>query len=76
MDKMINMYWSVIGEDLQELVKIAENKPITTQNNYGNYLGLLTQLKGELGLNTAKILLIKAGGNELGIEDASKIIKP
>ena len=73
MDKMINMYWSVIGEDLQELVKIAENKPVTTRNNYGNYLGLLTQLKGELGLNMAKALLIKAGGNKAGIEDASKI---
>ena len=70
---MISMYWSVIGEDLQELVKIAENKPVTTQNNYGNYLGLLTQLKGELGLNTAKALLIRAGGNRAGIESTSKI---
>ena len=70
---MINKYWSIIGEDLQKLVKIAENKPKTTQNNYGNYLGLLTQLKGELGLNMAKALLIKAGGNKAGIEDASKI---
>ena len=70
---MINKYWSIIGEDLQKLVKIAENKPLTTQNNYGNYLALLTQLKGELGLNMAKALLIKAGGNKAGIEDASKI---
>ena len=73
MDDMINKYWSIIGEDLQKLVKIAENKPNTTQNNYGNYLALLTQLKGELGLNMAKALLIKAGGNKAGIEDASKI---
>jgi hypothetical protein len=73
MDNMINKYWSIIGEDLQKLVKIAENKPKTTQNNYGNYLALLTQLKGELGLNMAKALLIKAGGNKAGIEDASKI---
>ena len=73
MDNMINIYWSIIGEDLQKLVKIAENKPKTTQNNYGNYLALLTQLKGELGLSMAKALLIKAGGNKAGIEDASKI---
>jgi len=49
--------------------------PYTTQNNYGKYLGILTTLKPQTGLENAVQLLIMAGGNKRGILDASKILK-
>ena len=55
-------------------MKQAEKRPYTTQNNYGEYLKLLTMLKPQIGLNNAVQLLIMAKGNKQGILDAKKII--
>ena len=60
---------------LEEVVRNAESTPYSTRNNYGKYLGLLTSLKPQLGLDNAVQLLIMAGGNRRGVVDASNILK-
>ena len=69
-----NVLWNTIKDDLREMIKLIESKPKTTQDNYGSYLHLLTDLKSQIGLDIAKTLLIKAGGNKNGINSACRII--
>ena len=69
-----SLFNSIQGE-LKEIVKEAESMPYSTQNNYGKYLGILTMLKPQTGLDNAVQLLIMAGGNKRGILDASNILK-
>jgi len=66
--------WDIIKNDLKKLVLNVESKPKTTQDHYGEYLHLLTRLKSQIGLDIARSLLIKAGGNENGINSACRII--
>ena len=66
--------WDIIKNDLKKFVVNVESKPKTTQDNYGSYLHLLTDLKSQIGLDIAKTLLIKAGGNKNGINSACRII--
>ena len=75
-EKILSDYWDLIGNDLKQLVKSAHSKPKIYQNNYGYYLGLLTQLK-ESGIytSTSAMLLILAGADVDGIKAAVKIIK-
>jgi len=73
-DKYIKSLFNSIRSELIELVNQAEKMPYTTQNNYGEYLKLLTMLKPQIGLDNAVQLLIMAKGNEQGILDAKKII--
>ena len=73
-DKYIKSLFNSIRSELIELVNQAEKMPYTTQNNYGEYLKLLTMLKPQTGLNNAVQLLIMAKGNKQGILDAKKII--
>ena len=73
-DKYIKSLFNSISSELIELVKQAEKMPYTTQNNYGEYIKLLTMLKPQVGLNNAVQLLIMARGNKQGIFDAKKII--
>ena len=73
-DKYIKSLFNSISSELIELVKQAEKMPYTTQNNYGEYLKLLSMLKPQICLNNAVQLLIMAKGNEQGILDAKKII--
>ena len=73
-DKYIKSLFNSIRSELIELVKQAEKMPYTTQNNYGEYLKLLTMLKPQIGLDNAVQLLIMAKGNKQGILDAKKII--
>ena len=73
-DKYIKSLFNSIRSELIELVNQAEKMPYTTQNNYGEYLKLLTMLKPQIGLNNAVQLLIMAKGNKQGILDAKKII--
>ena len=78
MQSITNQYlkslFNSIQAELIELVNQAEKMPYTTQNNYGEYLKLLTMLKPQIGLNNAVQLLIMAKGNKQGILDAKKII--
>lgn len=73
-NKYIKSLFNSISTELIELVKQAEKMPYTTQNNYGEYLKLLTMLKPQIGLNNAVQLLIMAKGNKQGLLDAKKII--
>ena len=73
-DKYIKSLFNSISSELIELVKQAEKMPYTTQNNYGEYLKLLTMLMPQIGLDNAVQLLIMAKGNKQGILDAKKII--
>ena len=73
-DKYIKSLFNSISSELIELVKQAEKMPYTTQNNYGEYLKLLTMLKPQIGLDNAVQLLVMAEGNKKGILDAKKII--
>ena len=73
-DKYIKSLYNSIRSELIELVNQAEKMPYTTQNNYGEYLKLLTMLKPQIGLNNAVQLLIMAKGNKQGLLDAKKII--
>jgi hypothetical protein len=62
---------------LREIVQEIESRPETTQNRYGDYLSLLSQLNERKPLPTFWALcLVIAGGNKQGIESALKIIKP
>jgi hypothetical protein len=74
-NKYLKSLFNSIGNDLKLLIKKAENRPYTTQNNYGAYMDLLTMLKPQLGLDNAVKLLILAGGNKLGIKQAKQILK-
>ena len=73
MSNIIDKYWEIIGRDLTLLMSEINNSPITTRNHYGRYISILTDLKEQVGLGIAKDLLIRAGGNKAGIEDASRI---
>jgi len=74
-NKYLKSLFNSISSELIELVKKAEKKPYTTQNNYDAYLPLLTSFKSQLGLDNAVKLLIMAGGNKQGILEAKKILK-
>ena len=74
-NKYLKSLFNSIQSELKEIVRQAESMPYSTQNNYGKYLSILTALKPQLGLDNAVQLLIMAGGNRLGILDASKILK-
>jgi len=73
-NKYLKSLFNSISTELIELVKQAEKMPYTTQNNYGQYLKLLTMLKPQIGLNNAVQLLIMARGNKQGLLDAKNII--
>ena len=73
-DKYIKSLFNSIRSELIELVNQAEKMPYTTQNNYGEYIKLLTMLKPQVGLNNAIQLLVMAKGNKQGLLDAKKII--
>ena len=71
---IINKYYDIIGSELEEMVKNVENKPETTRNRYGNYMELISFLiDAKVNKNIASKLLIKAGGNIAGVNDAMKI---
>jgi len=72
--ELFNKYNEIIGCDVSQLVKRAENKVITTQNNYGNYLPLLIELKKSIEISLAALLLIYHGANKLGVQSCIKIL--
>ena len=64
-----------LGKYLENQVKKINDKISTTKNNYGDYLNLLTFLiDGKINKVHSMQLLIKAGGDINGINDAMRII--
>ena len=64
-----------LAKDLREHVARIEAKPETTQNHYGDYLGLIGIFDGPDG-QSRQILaaaLIEAGANPQGVKSALKI---
>ena len=73
---MVEKYYSLLKDELQYIVKRIKKQPVTTRNNYGNYYSQIIELKNITNLNYKIIaeLLIRAGGNINGINDAMRII--
>jgi|TARA_Y100000034_G_C6663211_1_gene290859 hypothetical protein len=68
-------YWETLEDEITYLVKSIDKKPKLYQNNYGHYMGALNSLKKSgLPLSLGSYLLIKGGGNHIGILDALKIM--
>ena len=64
-----------LGNYLENKIININNKISTTKNNYGDYMQLITfLLDGKINKINAVQLLIKAGGNINGINDAMRII--
>ena len=65
----------ILGNYLEDQVIKINNKIQTTKNNYGDYIPLITfLLDGKINKTNAMQLLIKAGGNINGINDAMRVI--
>ena len=65
----------ILGNYLEDQVIKINNKVQTTQNNYNEYMHLITfLLDGKINKTNAMQLLIKAGGNINGINDAMRVI--
>ena len=65
-----------LAQDLREHVAKIEKKPATTQNHYGDYLGLIGSIANG-NKNVAKIVvsaLLEAGANHTGVAAAYKIM--
>ena len=64
-----------LGNYLENKIININNKIKTTQNNYNEYMNLITfLLDGKINKTDAMQLLIKCGGNINGINDAMRII--
>ena len=64
-----------LGNYLELKILQLNNKIKTTQDNYGDYIPLITfLLDGKINKTNAVLLLIKAGGNINGINDAMRVI--
>ena len=64
-----------LGNYLELKILQIKNKIKTTQNNYGDYIPLITfLLDGKINKTNAMQLLIKCGGNINGINDAMRVI--
>ena len=64
-----------LGNYLELKILQIKDKIKTTQNNYGDYIPLITfLLDGKINKTNAMQLLIKAGGNINGINDAMWVI--
>ena len=72
---IIDKYYEIIGDYLEEQVIRIENKVPTTKDRYGDYLHLISVLMGEkIPKNIARDLIIKAGGNYHGVTSAMQSI--
>ena len=87
---MINKKWNIdkyynliidndqnitLGNYLENKIININNKVSTTQNDYNDYMYLITfLLEGKINKNNIMQLLIKCGGNINGINDAMRII--
>ena len=72
---MLNEYYKLIGNEVEQMVKKVENKPKTTQDWYGDYMHLISVLTdNKIPIGIACQLLIKCGGNAKGVMAARKCI--
>ena len=72
---MLNEYYKLIGNQVEQMVNKVENKPKTTQDRYGDYMHLISVLiDNKLPIGIACQLLIKCGGNVNGVTAARKCI--
>ena len=69
-------YYSLLKDELIYIVKRIKKQPATTRHNYANYYTQIINLHEITAMNYKIIaeLLIKAGGNINGINDAMRII--
>lgn len=61
-------------EELQPFVDYTENKLSITQDNYGDYLSLLSGFEGNSMKFVVAIALIKCGAPENGVISALKLL--
>jgi hypothetical protein len=63
-----------VAEDLRDLVTDIEAGIETTQDHYGDYLGILTTMgQGDAGFRKViAVALLKAGANHDGVQSALK----
>ena len=74
MDPKLEELISELAGDLKEMVQQIEARPKTTQNHYGQYMGLLSGMaknKGHAQIIAAA--LIEAGANRQGVVSALKL---
>lgn len=72
---MLNEYYKLIGDEVEQMVNKVENKPKTTQDRYGDYMHLISILTDyNIPIGIACQLLIKCGGNVNGVTAARKCI--
>ena len=61
--------------DIKKAVSDIKERPMTTQNHYGDYLGFLTQFsKNKVMLTIVSSAMIKAGADAKGIYWANRLI--
>ena len=72
---MLNEYYKLIGNEVEQMVNKVENKPKTTQYRYGDYMHLISVLTDyKIPIGIVCNLLIKCGGNPKGVTAARKCI--
>ena len=72
---MLNEYYKLIGNQVEQMVNKVENKPKTTQDRYGDYMHLISVLTDyKIPIGIACQLLIKCGANVNGVTAARKCI--
>ena len=72
---MLNEYYKLIGNQVEQMVKGYESKPKTTQDGYGGYMHLISVLTDyKIPIGIACQLLIKCGANVNGVTAARKCI--
>tara|TARA_R100001594_G_C3986018_1_gene251272 strand:+ start:704 stop:931 length:228 start_codon:yes stop_codon:yes gene_type:complete len=73
---MLDKLYNLLKDELEYIVKRIKKQPVTTRNNYGNYYAQIIELHNitNLNYNIISSLLIRAGGNKNGINDAMSII--
>ena len=69
-------YYSLLKDELIYIVKRIKKQPVTTKNNYGDYLNQIIELNKITNLNYKIIseILVLGGGNINGINSAMMII--
>ena len=72
-EKLIKILGSDLFKELDKQVNRIENGIQTTQNHYGDYMGILGRIPKQQHKNIA-LLLIYFGGNVEGIKSALQVV--
>ena len=63
-----------LATDLEPAVQLIEESTPTTRGHYGSYMAIFSQFADDAGQGRILALaLIKAGGNEQGVNDALRV---